>query len=35
MKRLLKELGETALGGIAIWAMYWVLFQAATMMYAH
>ncbi len=33
MKRILKEIGETMIGGMACGLLLWVLFQAATMMY--
>lgn len=34
MKKILKEICETMLGGMAFGVLLWVLFQAATMMYA-
>ena len=34
MKKILKEIGETMLGGMAFGVLFWILYQAATMMYA-
>ena len=34
MKKLLKEIGETFVGGMAVGVLLYVLFQTATMMYA-